>query len=812
MASAPGETNRLFLVGLGGVVLEATNLSSPVFRTYLDIQARTFAGVESGLLGMAFHPGFQTNGWFFVYYSWMETLAGVTNTYNRLSRFTVPREGDGLPDPNSETILFSQLDPGLNHNAGCLQFGPDGYLYLGVGDGSVWDDRITQRIDRGFFGGILRLDVDRRPENLPPNPGYGSNPEAYSVPRDNPFVGRTEYLVGDHRVWSGLDPASLRTEFFAIGMRNPWQFSFDPATGDLWANDVGNGAREEINRVLPGLDYGWPWSEGTLPLVDPPVTAAEPPVFEYSHFSGRIAITASRFYRGTNYPSLDGAYLFCDWTGDLGALRAGGTNPPSVHWFSSLGNTVSFGADPRDGALLLTPSPDGKVKKLVAEPAGGQEWPARLSELGVFENLKTLSPRPGLVPYEVSNPFWSDFAIKRRWFALPGSDSRITFRRDQPWSFPAGTVWVKHFDRPYYRPTGSPFRTETRILVKTESGVSGASYRWNDAGTEAELVPAGGTTAIFNVWSGDSLVPQTWRFPGRSECLRCHDGAQGGAAGFNTVQLNRQVRRGVHLLSQLDAMVSDGYFENPPTNTFLLPALSPTSDETVSVESRVRSYFAANCVQCHHPGALNRASWDARPGIPLDAMGLLEVAESVPIGTNRMDLISPGKPEQSALYLRISALGANHMPPLATYELDAASIRLIERWIREVLPSRQGYRQWAEIWLRRVTEVQAARTSDPDGDGLDNYTEYLLKENPRSGDRWWRPRITLDGPVPRMVFPRLTGRKFELEWTDRLGSDAVWSRYEQAENDPRTVIVEGTAAIPLPDDTNHFYRVRISED
>jgi hypothetical protein len=103
---------------------------------------------------------------------------------------------------------------------------------------------VTQRLDAGFFGGILRLDVDRKPGNPPPNPGFGVNPNAYSVPADNPFVGARQYGVGDQVIWTGKNPQALRTEFYALGMRNPWQFSFDSKTGELWCNDVGNGSRE----------------------------------------------------------------------------------------------------------------------------------------------------------------------------------------------------------------------------------------------------------------------------------------------------------------------------------------------------------------------------------------------------------------------------------------------------------------------------------------------------------------------------------------------------------------------------------------
>lgn len=812
LALPPGETNRLVLVGMTGVMLEVYNIrgNDAQLRNFLDLSANTFFEIESGLLGAAFHPQFRSNGWVFVYYSWKDSVGGISSYYNRLSRFTIPAGGDGRPDRDSEVVLFSQPDIGPNHNAGCLVFGKDGYLYVSVGDGSVGPDRVVQTIDGGFFGGILRIDVDRKPGNLPPNPGYGVNQDAYSVPIDNPFVGLTNFSIGDRVVWSGLDPATMRTEFFAIGMRNPWQMSIDPLSGDLWSNDVGNGSREEVNLVVSGGNYGWPWVEGTLDLITPPVSGTVPPVFEYTHFSGRNAITGSRFYRGSLYPELDGSYLFCDWTGDFGHVKLQGANPPLTRWLGHEANVVAFGEDPRDGALLMTPSHDGKIKRLVNDTSAGEDWPEKLSETGLFDNLKPMVPRPGLIPYEINVPFWSDYMIKSRWFAVPGTNQTIGFNRDRPWTFPVGTVWVKHFDRPYYRPETLRFPVETRVLIMTSNGIQGASYRWNDNGSDAELVPAAGASAIFNAWTPDEQVSQTWRFPSRTECLSCHNSANGGPAGFNTAQLNRTVISSGGLLSQLDTLTEAGYFSTPPANTPLMPSLAGSEDQTQTLETRVRSYLAANCAQCHQPGGATRATWDARITTSLEDSGLLN-KESVPMGNPSLSLVEPGNPDRSALFLRISQLGQNHMPPLATSELDHAAISLVSRWITNDLPTRPRFSTWAVNWLVGVPAEQAVRSADPDEDGLDNYTEYLLRENPKSPVKWWKPRITADAGGHTMRFPRLSGRRFEVEWSDRLGANAQWQRLERIENDPRLVTADGEAIIPLPEANVRFYRVKVSE-
>jgi len=819
-ATAPGQTGRIVLIGMGGVAHEVTLAAArpagagvgPTHRVFLDLSRKVFFGQESGLLGMAFHPGFQTNGWVFVYYCSREGSGGPTASFNRLSRFTVPPGGDGLPDPDSEVVLFYQPDPGPNHNGGCLAFGPEGYLYVSVGDGSLSDDRVTQRLDAGFFGGILRLDVDRRPGNRPPNPGFGVNPEAYAIPADNPFVGISRHTVGDRMVWDGSNPSALRTEFFALGLRNPWQFSFDPLTGELWCNDVGFGSREEINRIRRGANYGWPWWEGTMATTEPEVDGMALPEFEYTHFSGRKAITASHFQRGTRYPGLDGTYLFADWSGDIGVLRPGEPGEPEVEWIASLPGVIAFGSDPRDGSLLLT-SGSGRIHRLVHRPVTtGQPWPARLSEAGLFSDLRALTPRPGLVPYQINAPFWSDHAIKRRWFALPGDDSVMVFRRDEPWTFPEGTVWVKHFDRPYFRPDTMLYPLETRVLVQTADGVSGATYRWNDDGSDADLVPPEGADATFYCWTPTELTTQLWRFPGRTECLSCHTRSGGGPAGFHTAQLNRPIRDGVTLVSQLDAWAAAGCFEEPLVRTHQMPALVSPTDGSQSLEKRVRAYLDSNCASCHRPGGLTRTPWEARIGTALDRMGLIGVAPSASSVAGARVLVDPGHPENSVLFQRVARLGEFHMPPLATSEIDTAAVELLRRWIADELPQRRGYDDWAARWLPAPWDHLRSPLLDPDGDGLDNFTEYLLAEGPLSPVRSWRPEILREGVGGGFAlgFNRWAGRRFEVEWASEVGPSARWSRLEVEENDPRARSGDSRAKIPLPDGPTRFYRVSVA--
>ncbi|MDA0989972.1 MAG: PQQ-dependent sugar dehydrogenase [Verrucomicrobia bacterium] len=267
LASPPGETDRLFVLEQPGIISVITNLQFPSRQVFLDIQARVDeSDNEEGLLGFAFHPGYATNGYFYVFYTGHAApeCPGDDNK-NILSRFTVSATNPSLADANSEVLLLRQCDDQWNHNGGDLHFGPDGYLYVALGDeGSSndgWDN--SQQIDKDFFSAIARIDVDRQPQNLEPNwhaaVVTGATGTAhYKVPLDNPWVGATNFAGGS------VNANNVRTEFYAVGLRNPWRFSFDLPTGRLYCGDVGQNAREEIDLIVKGGNYGWKLREGFI--------------------------------------------------------------------------------------------------------------------------------------------------------------------------------------------------------------------------------------------------------------------------------------------------------------------------------------------------------------------------------------------------------------------------------------------------------------------------------------------------------------------------------------------------------------------
>ena len=282
-------SGQLFVVEQGGMVRVIAGATLQE-RPFLDLRERLWTkGNEQGLLGLAFHPDHRSNGRLFVNYNRREDGATVVAEYIRQGRsMEISAE--------TERVLMVVPQPYLNHNGGMLAFGPDGFLYIGRGDGgSKGDPQNRAQNPQEWLGKILRIDVDRdRP---------------YAIPPGNPFA-------------SG----GGRPEIFALGIRNPWRFSFDRMTGMLWLADVGQYKWEEIDLVVPGGNYGWRIMEGTHCYN--PEDACNPeglifPIAEYGHEQGRCSITGGYVYRGTAVPALRGMYLFGDYcSGELFALSA----------------------------------------------------------------------------------------------------------------------------------------------------------------------------------------------------------------------------------------------------------------------------------------------------------------------------------------------------------------------------------------------------------------------------------------------------------------------------------------------------------
>lgn len=701
IASAPGDTNRLFIGEKGGRIAVITNLAAPNRTVYLDIASRVVTSGDAGLSGLAFHPGFATNGYVYVFYTGNDTTSvpGGTNVlHDILARYTAASATTNFVSASTEQKLIHQRDPSNDHNAGDIHFGPDGYLYMSLGDGGspgfvgydYWTN--SQYIDKDFFSAIVRLDVDQRPENLTPNTHPAVLPGTYKVPADNPFVGATSF--------NGLavNPASVRTEFWAVGLRNPWRFSFDDVTDRLYLADVGQSAYEEVDIIIKGGNYGWVFREGAH--LTPGITRTAPagftnyidPIFEYqwgnSNTQGK-SITGGLVYRGSRISQLYGYYVFADYIiNKVRILKYDGTNVSNFQNIADLSSVVGFGTDPRNGDVLAANIAAGSINRLIYRTniVSGTQLPPTLAATGAFTNLDTLMPSPGVVAYDINVPFWSDLAIKSRWISVPNTNLTIGFSPTNNWLFPTGTVWIKHFDLELTNGVpSSAKRMETRLMVKNADGVYGVAYRWGTSTSNATLVAEQGMDEDFVIRdaAGGIVRTQVWHYPSRAECLTCHTLAGGFGLGFNTPQMNRDHDYGSAITNQIQALSDAGYFGNGVGDVSSLLALAPATDTSASIEFRARSYLAANCVYCHQPGgvAVQQANWDARITTPLAAANIVDGSLAKDFGNTNNRVIVMRSLSNSVMYSRVANLGSYHMPPLATAIINTQAVQLLADWI-----------------------------------------------------------------------------------------------------------------------------------
>ncbi len=803
----PGETNRLLVVEQAGRIYAITNLAAPNKTLFLDLSKQILLGDLSGVFALAFHPGHATNGFFFVGYNLNTQTAAGSGAHYRISRFSVSAEDPNLSPTNSEVPLITQRGLGLCDD---LLFGPDGYLYASVADPNGETGGTLQAIDTNLYSGILRIDVDKKPGSLAPNahPAVTTN---YAIPSDNPFIDATNFNGAP------VDSAKVRTEFYAVGLRNPWRMSFDELSGLLFVGDPGTNQRDEINVVVKGGNYGWPYREGTLPGPKsgqtPPGFVSINPIHQYANPS---AVIGGLVYRGNQYPDLNGAYIFGDWVqSQIFALRYSGTNLVTSQKLCAQVGVVAFALDPANGSVLVVSRDQNRIMRLVhSTNLVGTPLPATLADTGVFSDLTALIVNPGIVPYGLNVPFWSDNAHKTRWFSLPKTNLSIGFSSEVNWSFPTGTVWIKHFELELTNGLPeSARRLETRLLVRNASGLYGVTYRWGDSLTNAVLVPEEGMDETFLIEDGGIVRTQVWHYPSRSECLTCHTPLAGLALGFNTAQLNRDFAYGNTIENQIRALSEAGYFSTNVTEFHTLPALAHATNASVSLEYRARSYFAANCVQCHQPGGAARGNFDARLTTPLSAAGLINGALVNDLGNAENRVIQPGSLDRSALFSRIANLDPNHMPPLATSVLNGEAIELLSAWITNSLAHYQTYADWQWAHFGTTTATNTIPEADADRDGASNYLEFFVGSNPLVPGDAWTIGITRTGGQVEIDFVRPANRAVEVQWCTDLALQNSWRALDAPGNEPLFPASNTTVRIvdPVPSAASRFYRARIIE-
>lgn len=331
-------TNRIFVVEQGGTIeVFANDETVSESTTFLDIQNDLVSQGELGLLGLAFHPDYSSNGLLYIFYTPSSDVAVV-------SSFQVSSADPNVVDLGTETVLLRIPQPFANHNGGQVAFGADGYLYIASGDGgSGGDPQGNAQNLTNLLGKILRIDVDRTETGL-----------EYAIPSDNPFV----------------DSSSARHEIYAYGLRNPWRFSFDVQTDMLWAGDVGQGAIEEIDVIEKGGNYGWNTLEGTRCFNADTCTTSNSiaPVFEYGQSANDRSITGGYVYHGPGLSSLQGRYIYGDFiSGRIWALSTnlGGNLSNQLLMESGL-SISSFGTDNANEIYMC--AFDGKIYKFVERP------------------------------------------------------------------------------------------------------------------------------------------------------------------------------------------------------------------------------------------------------------------------------------------------------------------------------------------------------------------------------------------------------------------------------------------------------------
>ena len=648
--SAPGDAQHVFVVEQAGVIRVFDNdPAATTSSVFLDISALvTDDGGEQGLLGLAFDPDYARNGYFYVNYN-PNFVDGSTNSPRRtaISRFRVSAN-PLVADPASETQLLTYTQPYPNHKGGWLGFGLDGKLYIAAGDGGSGGDPQGNGQNLGaLLGKMLRINTDG------------------SIPADNPFVGQ----------------AGARGEIWAYGLRNPFRDSFDRTTGLLWTGDVGQNAYEEIDVISKGGNFGWNQREGFhgYPTASTPKPAGNnflDPLAEYDHSAG-CSVTGGYVYRGGAIPSLSGSYVFSDYcSGTLWAATPTTGAPVTVSGIGQIpGNPSSFGEDAA-GELYVTSISNGFVYKLMPNTvSGGAAFPQKLSQTGLFTDTANLVPNPGLIEYNINAEFWSDGARKRRWIGIP-DNRQIVFSPTAAWAFPAGSVTVKHFE--IVLGDGSTRRLETRVFVNQASGWQGYTYKWNSAGTDADLL-TGAETETLTVAGGGT---QTYEWPSRAACATCHSAAAGNVLGVRTSELNRVFAYPAASDNELRTLNHIGLFTTDIGDAAQYAALANPLDATAAQPARARAYLESNCAQCHQPGGPTPVNMDLRAATAIASTNTLDVAPSEgDLGLANARRIAPGHKESSVLWERMRRLDENRMPNLASHVVDSAGVSLIGQWI-----------------------------------------------------------------------------------------------------------------------------------
>ena len=648
LLQAPRDSSRWFVVQQTGAVMVFNNVANvSATTTFINITSEVTSGGEMGLLGMAFHPNFPTDPR--VYLSYTATESG--QLVSRVAEFQTSDGGLTLNAASEKNILTIN-QPFSNHNGGNVMFGPDGYMYLGYGDGgSGGDPNNNGQSTNTLLGKMLRIDIN----NV-------TAPSAYNIPASNPFAGNAR---------CGRTGGSASCpEIFAWGLRNPWRWSFDRATSDLWVGDVGQNAYEEVDKVVVGGNYGWRCREG---LHDYNTSGCGggyiDPLVEYDHSLG-AAVTGGYVYRGTQTTNFVGRYLFADYGSGRIWVYAPGLSPARTELIDSNYNISSFGEDVNGELYVLDYAGGGVYHIRFQSTSTGGTVPDNLINTGCVSNSDPTQPASGLIPYSINAPFWSDGAVKDRWLALPDGQT-VSVGTTGHWDFPNGSVLMKNFRI-------NNQLIETRLLMHhTDGSWAGYTYEWNDAQTAATRVHGGKTRTVNG---------QQWIYPAESQCLDCHTAVAGRSLGPTTAQLNRNhiYASTNRTANELDTLSGIGV-TSTTINSSTAPMLTDPTDTTATLDNRARAYLQSNCAQCHQPGGPAPVNIDFKYTTALSSTNTCNVLPSAgTLGLANPHIITPSSASTSVLVSRVNRRDANAMPPLGSNIVDANGVMLLTNWINSL--------------------------------------------------------------------------------------------------------------------------------
>jgi uncharacterized repeat protein (TIGR03806 family) len=615
---------------------------------------------------LTFHPHFSDNGFIYVFYR--DPIPDPAMSH--VVRFTVKTAADGTPtcDPASALTII-EWPSGEDHFGGCLQFGNDGMLYFPSGDGNGYGDaKMSGQDISDLNASVMRIDVD-----------HPANGKPYGIPSDNPF----------------LAIPKARGEVWAYGLRNVWKMSIDRVTGDLWGCDVGQDLWDSVVHIERGQNYGWSVFEGPHDFRPERVKGPTPiskPLYAHEHFEAR-SLTGGFVYHGKAMKELAGAFLYGDYdTGKVWGIRADGAR---MSWHQELVDTplrvVGFAPDAEGEPILVDHT--GSLHRLTAEDPAviaaelAKPFPRKLSETGIYADTARNVLAPGVMPYNVNSPLWSDDAHKERYIAIPG-DGKIQYDRSSGWEFPEGTVLVKSFALELVK--GDPKslrRLETRLEHLEQHHWRNYTYVWNDEQTDAELLddPKGRDRVFAIRETNGTMRDQRWHFPGRAECTLCHTMPMNYVLGPTTRQMNRDYDYGNGVVAnQIEVMNRLGMLDKPLKDGKAtgLAKLADPKDPHASLDDRARAYLHANCSHCHTKWGGGNAYFWLTSDLSLDKTATIGTApQHGDLHVPGAKVIDPGHPERSLIALRMAALGPERMPRVASSVVDQDAVKLITEWI-----------------------------------------------------------------------------------------------------------------------------------